>query len=129
MHNWGDDGVDWEGINNAAQFIADYCRRWARLGGTSKEKYGTVRFYASFRSLSLHDIVYPGYHWYQWPMWARRIDDLFEATLGRLLRKPWAWWQRRIYRQAYQKAVLRWPHLRQEILCCADYDELLESLR
>jgi len=41
MHSWGDEGVDWKGINEAARYIGVNLRRWGRVGVTQyKEKYG-----------------------------------------------------------------------------------------
>jgi hypothetical protein len=31
MHNWGDDGVDWNGINDAANFIGNSLLFWGRI--------------------------------------------------------------------------------------------------
>ena len=46
MHEWGDKDVDWDGINDAAEFIADrltdHFEHWVQQ---YKEKYGTVRVY------------------------------------------------------------------------------------
>lgn len=36
--------------------------------------------------------------------------------------------QRQVYRASYLEAVKKWPHLKEEILCCADYDELLGGI-
>lgn len=41
---------------------------------------------------------------------------------------PRNWWQRFIYRLAYRIAIRKWPHLRQEILNGADWDETLKGL-
>lgn len=131
MHRWGDENVDWNGIEAAACFIADYCRRWGRFGGQAKEKYGTVRFYASFGCYSLISLTHPGYH-YTWSIWQpyvkfdNAVGDYIVRYTG--LQAFFGWWQPKVYRRAYKLALQRWPHLRQEILCCADYSELLEGL-
>lgn len=128
MHCWGDKGVDWNGINDAAQYIHDYCVRWARLGGDYKEKFGTVRFYARFHC-QLHDLIYPGYMWIVWPQFMNLVDLYFYATrVFDPVRSVINWWQAKVYRRAYKNAVKKWPHLRQEILCMADYDEFLNGL-
>lgn len=126
---WGDEGVDWEGINDAADFIADYCKKWGRLGGQSKEKFGTVRFYAMF-GLSLHSLFYPGHYYYRWPKWVTTFD-LYAFTpicekLG--IHKLWNKWQKKVYSDAYLKAIHKWPHLRAEILCGADHVELVKGV-
>jgi len=37
-------------------------------------------------------------------------------------------WQRFIYRLAYKRALKKYPFIREEILCAADFSELLEDL-
>lgn len=127
MHMWGDEGVDWEGINNAAEFIHDYCVRWARLGGDYKEKYGRCCFYAKF-DLSLHSLFYPGYAFYQMPEWLVHFDIyVFSPVCYKLgVSKLWHLWQTFIYKRAYKLAIKKFPHLKEEILSGADYRELLE---
>lgn len=122
MHSWGDKGVDWKGINDAAEYLGAYCRKWGRLGGQTKEKYGTVRFYARFGHLCLHTLIYPGYVHSRFPSWLWRLDiklnslyDLFEGLFE--------WWQKKVYSKAYINACNKWPHLQEEILSCADYPE------
>jgi hypothetical protein len=54
MHRWGDANVDWQGINNAAEFIAIQLRRWGRIHVLdAKEKWGTVRVYVEFSENSI----------------------------------------------------------------------------
>lgn len=132
MHSWYDkdaDKVDWEGINDAAEFIHDYCIRWGRLGGQYKEKYGTVRFYPMW-SLSLHHLLYPGHCFYRWPKWVTTFDlYVFTPVCQKLgLSKLWNAWQKKVYSDAYLKAILKWPHLRAEILCGADHVEYVKGV-
>lgn len=131
MHHWGDKEVDWQGIGDAAEFIGNYCARWGRFGGQTKEKYGTVRFYASFSVHNLINLTHPGYH-YTWSIWQPyvKFDNAFGEYIVKytLLQAFFSWWQPKVYRKAYKLALLRWPHLREEILCCADYPEFLEGL-
>jgi len=129
MHSWDDPGVDWKGIDAAASYIGDFCRRWARLGGQTKEKFGQIRFYARFSNMSLHGLIYPGYVYSQFPKWLWRTDisyitPVLEFLFGKLFHK----WQTFIYRQAYKRAVKKWPHLRKEILSAADQDQLLKGI-
>lgn len=129
MHQWGDEGVDWNGIESAAEYIATFCRRWAFLGGQYKEKYGTVRFYASFGCLSLHNIIYPGYYYNQFPKWLWNLDcDYIGPCLRFLFEKLFIRWQKFIYNMAYQRALKKWQHLRAEILCGADWIELIKGV-
>jgi len=129
MHRWGDNTVDWDGIEGAVELISSFSRRWGRLGGQSKEKYGTVRFYAIFGNLSLHTLIYPGYAYNQFPKWLWVFDlcyigPFLNAVVGGMFTR----WQVVVYRKAYQKAIKKWPHLRDEILSAADYEEFLEGL-
>ncbi len=118
----------YQDINDAAAYIQEYCIKWARLGGDAKEKYGTVRFSPDF-GLSLHNLIYPGHCFYRFPKWLITAD-LYVITpmLNKLFGVIWHKWQSYIYRKAYKNAVSKWPHLRKEILCAADYDEFLEGL-
>lgn len=132
MHNWGDETVDWEGISNAASFIALNLKKWGRVPVRDwKEKFGTVRIYCSMGWSSIHDITHPGYVYTQYPRggilfylnyarWMWRVMWLLNLAVV-----PFHCW---LYRRLYRLAVQRWPHLRQEILCAADYHELLKGL-
>jgi len=130
MHHWGDQSVDWNGISTAAEFIA-LRLGWARIGVLdAKEKWGTVRVYCTFGWSSLHSIFYPRYHYIQWKnpilKWLEYNAQVMWTVqkLGRILVPL----QRAWYRQVYKQAISRWPHLAEEITCCADYRELLEGL-
>ena len=129
MHYWGDEGVDWKGIDDAARIIGTTFRRWGRLMCHEKEKYGTVRAYVMFGNLCLHGLVYPAHVSNQFPLWLWHLDCLY---IGPCLRyffgKAFVWWQAKVYRYAYHRALKKYPHLRKEILCCADCDELLVDL-
>lgn len=126
MHNWGDEGVDWNGINDAADYIGSYCKRWAYLGGQVKEKYGTVRFYANFGHLNLHCLFFPGYVYCQFPDWLWHLDCKYIGPFMRFFfEKAFVKWQSYIYGKAYLNACRKWPHLQEEILCSADYIELV----
>lgn len=150
-HYWGDAGVDWDGINNAADFIADYCKKHGRLGGQSKEKFGQCRYYAQFGLRSLHEIVYPGYYRNMWHIppemekvytetgfWSssyalKRVLWHLDRYSGFVLDHKWVQeliinYQFKVYEQAYRAAVLKWPHLKGEILGGADYWDHLEHL-
>lgn len=125
MHRWGDKDVDWAGINDCCEILSNYCLKWARLGGSTKEKFGTVRFYAQFNGLSLHNLFYPGYHYYQF---SRKIIYLDENLISKILsplNPLFFQWQKFIYKRAYKICLKKYPHLREEILCCADYPEYL----
>jgi len=128
MHQWGDEDVDWDGINDAAYFIGNWLRKYARMNVTDiKEKYGTVRVYCSFGWHGIYPILRPGYCYYPkwWPMrldfWLAntRIFTLLNRLVVHLQCKAYAW--------RYKKAVEKWPHLYKEIVSSADYGELFEG--
>lgn len=129
MHRWSDKGIDWSGIDAAAGSIGDFCRKWGRLGGQAKEKYGTVRFYANFGYLSLSNIIYPGYVYSKFPDWLWKLDcDYIGPFLRFFFEKSFVSWQKFVYNKAYWRALRKWPHLRAEILNSADYIELIKGV-
>jgi hypothetical protein len=131
MHHWGEEGVDWKGIGDAADWIGKQLVRWGRVSVTqSKEKYGTVRVYLHFGWESPHSITHPGYAYSQYPKWlwrlcyTRPVLWFFERVLNRVV-IPYQQW---LYRLVYKLALKKWPHLKREILDGADYPEFLEGL-
>jgi hypothetical protein len=130
MHVWGEEGVDWRGINDAAQYIRDYLVRWGRISVRDwKEKYGTVRIYCSFGWESLHSITHPGYVYSQYPKWlwsfcCSPINSWIFTQINRVV-VPYHVW---LYRRAYRNAIEKWPHLEHEICSAADYGELLYGI-
>lgn len=131
MHDWSDETVDWQGINDAAEFIGEGLRKWGRICVYGyKEKFGTVRVDCFFGWATFHAIVRPGYMWI--PKWWPWGLDLF---LSRYIFAPGGMLNRwfivpfhyKLYRWHYKKAVEKWPHLREEILSAADYGEVLEG--
>ena len=129
MHSWGDEGVDWKGINDAAHYIATFLVRWGRVSVRDyKEKYGTVRVYCSLGWSQFHSITHPRHCFARYPRWLWSLDCRHGSRILRPLSRlvvPFHCW---LYRQAYKRAVTRWPHLRREILAAADFSELLKGL-
>jgi hypothetical protein len=129
MHVWGDEDVDWQGINDATAYIGNWLRKWPRIGVTDmKEKYGTVRIYCHFGWYGVYSIWRPHYAWYPkwWPM---RLDFwLADSWIFRILNKIAVPLQQKAYAWRYKKAVEKWPHLREEIVSMADYGELFEGV-
>lgn len=128
-HHWGEDGVDWSGISDAARFIGEYLVRWGRVGVRDwKEKFGTVRVYCSLGWHQFHSITHPRYQYSRYPQWLWSLDCRYGWRIlwpvNRLV-VPFHKW---LYRRAYRLAVKKYPHLREEILSGADYSELLEGL-
>ena len=128
MHQWGDEDVDWAGIDDAAFFIADWLKTWVRMPIRDyKEKYGTVRIYCSFGWYGIYSIWRPSYCWYpKW--WPIRLDCWANNTfLFQLLNRLVTWVHKKAYVWRYKQAVKKWPHLYKEIVSMADYGELFEG--
>lgn len=131
MHIWGE--KDNQGrdicsrVDDAAQYIANIMRKYGRLFvSQSKEKFGTVRIYM-YSSFSFHQLIWPGYHWiHRW--WPTRVDDFLIDTLSFIINPIWDKWFKFWYRFAYKQGLKKYPDLREEILCSADYPELLKDL-
>lgn len=128
MHDWSDENVDWEGINDAAAYIGHWLIHWARMPVSNyKEKFGTVRVYCHFGWHGVYAIWRPHYAWYPkwWPM---TLDFWLADTWAfRLLNKAVVVLQQKAYVWRYKKAVEKWPHLREEILSAADWGELFDG--
>lgn len=124
MHKWGDLNVDWDGICDSAEFIGKNLKRFGRVDVSQyKEKFGTVRVYMNgFGIFTLHDITHPGYVYYQYKY---ANIEVIPNWLNKLVIIPY---QKFLYRFLYKKMVRKFSHLREEILCCADYPELLNGL-
>ena len=121
MHFWGDSFQHFDDVERAAYEIGSFCRRWGRIGVVqTKEKFGTVRVYCSFGLIYLHELLYPGYCYVRGPYWLMTLP-LFKHV-------PTLWLQKRVYRAAYERALKKYPHIREEILHCADWPEYLEGL-
>lgn len=121
-HLWGDPDFDWDALNDAAMYIAVRCRQFARCGVMTKEKYGTLRLettgaFASEYSY-LHNMIYPGYAYYQWPKWVRQwvdqpVGKLFNAVGIVYLTQ---WYQIAVLKYFWKRAAKKWPHIKEEIL-------------
>jgi len=131
MHQWGDESVDWNGIDTSAAFIGIGLRKWGRVDVMQyKEKFGTVRVYCRMGITGFHQLIWPGYVYNQFPykwMWTADIyfPNIFWRVVNRWVAFPFHRW---LYRRFYRMAVAKRPHLRKEILCAADYPEYLEGL-
>lgn len=128
-HDWSDDTFDWTGLNNAINYISDRLRKLARIGVHSKEKYGTARISCYFVDTP-HSLIWPGYVYNQYPykwMWGLDVyygrNLLYYTGLSYIIIK----WQKWIYVDTYRRAVKKWPHLKDEILCDAHPLEWLEE--
>jgi hypothetical protein len=126
MHSWGDENVDWDGLNKAAEFIGRNLRRWGRVNVFQyKEKWGTVRVYCSFGWSQLFTITHPGYAYSRYPDWLWQLDCKYISKLMGPLNRIVVPYQIWLYKFLYGRALKKWPHLRLEILSGADYHQLL----
>lgn len=123
--NYEDEFPDYTAINECIKILHNYCRKWGRLGGQTKEKYGTIRFYANFGSLNLHTLFYPGYVYNQFPKWLWSFDILCISKILNPFNRLFVKWQKFIYNKAYQKCLKLYPQTREALLLGADYPELI----
>jgi len=114
---------------NAAYFIHQYLVRYGRISVTqSKEKFGTVRVYCMLGYWGFHDLLSPGRVYVNWPRWLYSLDLKYGHAVMQVLNKLVVPYQKRIYRKAYKKAVEKYPTIRENILCTADFPDLLAGL-
>jgi len=131
MHYWGEwpDKLFMD-VEMAAQEIGDYCRKWGRIQVTqTKEKYGTARVYCHFGIHQLHSITHPGYCYSRYPTWLWKFDCIYISKFFELIRLniPIVGFQKYIYNKAYQNAIKKYPHIREEILSDADWPEYIDG--
>ena len=128
MHNWGDGFEYFNDVGEAAYYIGNFLRKWGRVGvRDTKEKYGTVRVYLSLGWRQLHCITHPGHCFSRYPDWLWHLDCLYLSKAVRLLNcivGPYHIW---LYNKAYQNAIKKWPHIKEEILVMADFPELIDG--
>ena len=129
MHDWSEEDFDWQGLNDAGEFIGAWLRKWVRMEVCDiKEKFGTLRIYCGFGWSSLYSIWRPHYCWIpKW--WPYKLDRILSNALLPILNPIVARIQMKAYTWRYKKAVEKWPHLKEEILCCADWRELLGDIK
>jgi len=130
MHFWGDKNVDWEGIDESARYIGQNLRKWGRVNVAQwKEKYGTCRIYCTLGWYQLHSITHPGHCFSRYPKWLWKLDCKYGTIIIPFL---FNWiiipYQKWLYRKLYKDMVKKYPHLEKEILCMADYPELLKNV-
>lgn len=128
MHRWGDENVDWKGIDDAAFWIGQQLRRWGRVSVTqTKEKYGRVCVYCHFGWSQMFSITHPGYVFSRYPQWLWSLDCLYLSRIVRLLNYVIIPYHKWLYTYLYGRALKKWPHLRAEILHGADWNDLLKK--
>lgn len=129
MHIWGDKDVDWAGINDAVEFLRTYMLKRRLPVLQAKEKFGTVRVYCNFGITTFYSLFHPSYYFYQWDGWRKNLDYTVGVKILRFLN--WLFIEKyhtRVYREAYRQAIAKWPHLEEEILTAADWEEYLVGL-
>jgi hypothetical protein len=129
-HDWSEKEFDWVALNDCQLIMYKYARTIGRVGGDIKEKYGSLRFYVHFSEFSMQSLFYPGYCYIQFPRWFhfgleyKFLKYIYKYTgLNCLFLK----WQLFWYSYAYNKACKTYPHIVDEILCCADHPELIKN--
>ena len=124
--NWPDEYFNQ--VDDAADQIGRYMARWGRICVLqTKEKFGTVRVYCHLGFSSFHEVIWPRHCWiHKW--WPYRLDLTLSRRIMTVVNKIILPYQRFIYRRAYSQAVNKYPHLKNEIMCVADYGELLEGV-
>jgi hypothetical protein len=129
MHQWGDEDFDWNGLNDAIFYMHKRMKTYARIGVHSKEKYGRAVLNCYFVDTP-HSLIWPGYVYNQYPykwMWNLDVDYgyklLYYTGIWYIVSK----WQKFIFVDTYRRAVKKWPHLKDEILCDAHPMEWLEE--
>jgi hypothetical protein len=130
MHTWGEENVDWRGIYDSSEYIGCNLRKWGRVQVTQyKEKFGTVRIYIlGLGWRSLHNITHPGHCFSRYPKWLWSLDcKVFSKVIPLLnfIVVPFHKW---LYKKLYKDMVKKYPHLKEEITCCADYKDLLGDI-
>lgn len=128
MHYWGDENVDWEGIEECNSILYTVCTKWGRIGGQIKEKWGNLRFYAQFSDGTLFSLLYPGYHWipkrYSWFYFHIDLPVIQRITkytgLLWLIRQ----YQNAMYELGYRICEYNYPHLFDEIHHSMDHPKL-----
>ena len=128
-HDWSDNEFPWEKLNDAMNIIEKTCYRYGRFGGQIKEKFGTIRFYVRFFDGTLHSLLYPGYWRIRYPWFYHNIDVpiIYRLTTTLKIAAAIIWWQKKVYGWAHGRALKKYPTLAEEILCDADYPELIKG--
>ena len=126
MHTYGrwDDDL-FNQVNDAAYEIGTFCAKWGRINvRQTKEKFGTVRVYCSLGVDCFYGLLFPRHCWVK-PWWPYRLDLNISRWMMPPINRLVFPWQKLIYRLAYKRALRKYPHLRDEIMCCADFYDLL----
>lgn len=128
-HVWNDGWEYWKDLGDAIHFCKKHWRAWGRIGiAFSKEKWGVFNHNCQFYwgSWPIHELVKPGYTYYQWPKWLMLIEMEYLSKAVKYIGMRWLvqQWQKLVYNVVLWRALRKWSHIRDELLCDADYDML-----
>lgn len=125
-HYWGDEWFEKNGddLYRAINYCTERWYKYGRIGTTfSKEKYGTFRHNTTpyYGSWPIHELINPGYVYYQWPKWLLP----WEMKLGKVVQflrldRVVRWYQSIVFNYTIQTAVKKWPHIAYELLVDTD---------
>ena len=121
-HEWGDQDFDWNALNEAEDYLVKNCRRWARMGVWTKEKYGTLRVSTTCAYFTeynfLHTLFYPGYAYLRFPRWVNKYVDRPFGKCMKWLGIVWLLqkWQTAVLKFFWKRAAKKWPQVAEEIL-------------
>lgn len=115
-------------LEDICDIIYQIAIKYGRIGGHIAIYRGCVKFYAQFRNLSLRSLIYPQYYHNPLPAWLQKVDH-YVAILLKPLQPIFTYYQHRMYRLAYQKAIKKYPYLKTEITRYALYPQLLNKQR
>lgn len=116
MHDWGDKNVDWAGINQCAEDIPKFMRRWGRICVHGKEKWGCVRLEFLYYGFNLNTLFYPGFIMSRLPHWLHKLDVDMTTCYNKVINPWFIPYQIWITKLALKRAIKKYPHLKQEIL-------------
>lgn len=130
-HLWGNTDFDWKALDDAGWYITKNCRRWARFGVYTKEKYGTLRIdttAAYWTYWPVHSLIYPGYYHYRW---SNKLIGWMEYPLAKITEKTGLMrlvnrYQTWVLKYFWKRAARKWPHIAEEIL--DEYDFYFEEI-
>lgn len=130
-HIWNDEWFKEHGkdLDSAISYCMQTWKRYGRIGSHGKEKYGTFRDhpYFYFAWWGAHELIKPGYVYYQWGKKAMWLDIKLGAFV-RLIRfdKLVRCWQAVVYNYAIQQACKRYPAIVDEIVADLDGCDLVK---
>ena len=132
MHTWGEENFDWEGLDWCVNYLDTNLRRWGRVNVLqTKEKFGCLRCYCSLGWACLFNITHPGWVSYKvagYPTWLMDFDIFVLSKIIPYLNYIILPYHKWLYRKLYANMIKKYPHLRKEILCTADFSLLLQGL-